>query len=79
MSSEKDLIKKLGLSKSNNPELLKVEELISKNIEEMPAKKALYEQVAKSAQIKVKALKKHGFTDDQAFQLILNHPFWSRA
>lgn len=78
MSNEKDLIKKLGLSKSNNPELLKVEEFISKSIEEMPAKKALYEQMAKLAQLKVKALRKHGFTDDQAFQLIQNHPFWSR-
>ncbi len=65
------MLAKMGLGKTNNPVLLRIEKQLSEDIEGYQTLKARYEFDAKLRRAEFKALTKQGFEPDQAMQILL--------
>lgn len=61
----------MGLGKTKNPALLRIEKGLSEDIEGYETLKARYEFDAKLRITEFKALTGHGFLPDQAMQIVL--------
>lgn len=69
MNDRKDKLE-LGVTKTNNPDILKIQKVLSDSIEAFPILTELAAQVAKDRKMKYDAHIKVGFTPEQALELI---------